>query len=61
MPGKVFVAAFLLFMLAFFLLAVLFNFYPPAANSWLTGIGVIAYIALAFLVVQRVARGAKQR
>ena len=56
MPGRVFVTAFLLFMLGFFCLAVLFNFYPPAGNSWLTAIGVIAYVAASVLIVRRAAR-----
>lgn len=56
MTGKTFVTAFLLFMLAFFLLAVLFNFYPPAANNWLTLLGIAAYAGIAVLIVRRVAR-----
>jgi multisubunit Na+/H+ antiporter MnhB subunit len=56
MPGKVFVTAFLLFMLAFIALAVLFNFYPPAANSWWTALGVAVYAAVSVLTVRRVAR-----
>ncbi|MBV9550221.1 MAG: hypothetical protein JO256_11180 [Alphaproteobacteria bacterium] len=55
MNGRVFVTAFLLFALAFFLLAVLFNFYPPAANNWLTLIGVAIYAAVAVLVVRKMA------
>jgi hypothetical protein len=56
MNGKTFVTVLLFVMLAFFLLATLFGLYPPAANSWLTVVGVIAYVAIAVLVVRRVAR-----
>jgi len=56
MKGKVFVVRFIFVALAFFLLAVMFNYYPPAANNWLTLLGVAAYVALAVLVVRKVAR-----
>ncbi len=56
MPGRVFVAGFLLVMLGFFLLAVLFNFYPPAGNSWLTLAGVALYAALSLWIVRKAAR-----
>mgnify|MGYP001605430212 CR=1 FL=1 len=56
MPGKVFVTALLCFMLLFILLVVLFNFYPPAANSWWTALGVAVYVAASVLIVRRVAR-----
>jgi len=35
MSGKIFVVSFVFVALGFFLLAVLFNWYPPAANNWL--------------------------
>jgi hypothetical protein len=56
MSGRVVVTAFLLLMLAFVLFAVLFGLYPPAANSWLTLVGVAAYVAAAVLIVRKVAR-----
>jgi hypothetical protein len=56
MKGKAFVAALLLLMMAFCGLAVLFNFYPPAANSWWTLLGVAVYAAGAALIVRKVAR-----
>jgi hypothetical protein len=56
MQGKVFIVGFLFVALAFFLLAVLFNYYPPAGNNWLTLLGVAAYVAFAVLVVRNVAR-----
>ena len=56
MNGRVFITGLLLVMLAFFLLAVLFNYYPPAANNWLTILGVAAYVAVAVVIVRRVAR-----
>jgi hypothetical protein len=56
MNGRVFITGFLLFMLAFFCLAVLFNFYPPAGNSWWTLLGVAAYVAGAAFIVCKVAR-----
>jgi len=56
MQGKVFVAIFLFVALAFFAFASLFMLYPPAANNWLTLAGFIAYVAIAVLVVRRIAR-----
>jgi len=56
MQGKVFIVGFLFVALAFFLLAVLFNYYPPAGNNWLTLLGVAAYVAFGVLVVRNVAR-----
>lgn len=56
MSGKVFVVGFLFVAVAFFALATLFMLYPPAANSWLTLVGVIVYVAVAAAVVRRVAR-----
>jgi hypothetical protein len=56
MNGRVFITGLLLVMLAFFLLAVLFNYYPPAGNNWLTLLGVAAYVAVAAVIVRRVAR-----
>ena len=56
MTGKIFVTASLLLMLAFVLFAVLFGLYPPAANSWLTLLGVAVYVAVAVLIVRKVAR-----
>jgi hypothetical protein len=56
MSGKIFVLCFLFVALAFFALASLFTLYPPAANNWLTLVGVVAYIIIAVLVVRRVAR-----
>ena len=38
------------------LLATLFNYYPPAANNWLTLLGVAAYAVIAVLVTRRVTR-----
>ena len=55
MSGKIFVVAFLFLMGAFCLLAILFNFYPPAANSIWTLLGVALYAALAIVVTRRVA------
>jgi hypothetical protein len=57
MTGKAFVTAFLFFMGAFFLLAVLFNLYPPAGNSLWTLLGVLLYAAIALWVTRKVARG----
>jgi multisubunit Na+/H+ antiporter MnhB subunit len=56
MNGRAFVVGFILFMLAFIVLAVLFNFYPPAANSWWTALGVAVYAAVSVLIVRGVAR-----
>jgi len=56
MQGKVFVAGFLFVAAAFFLLAVLFNYYPPAGNNWLTLLGVAVYVAVAVAIVRKVAR-----
>ena len=56
MQGKVFVVGFLFVAVAFFLLAVLFNFYPPAGNNWLTLLGLAVYVAAAVLVVRKVMR-----
>jgi hypothetical protein len=56
MSGKVFVLGFVFVALAFFLLAVLFNYYPPAGNNWLTLLGFAAYVAIAVVIVRRVAR-----
>ena len=56
MSGKVFVIGFLFAALAFFLMALLFNFYPPAANSPLTLAGLAVYAALAWLAIRRIAR-----
>jgi hypothetical protein len=56
MSGKVFVIGFLFVALAFFLLALLFNFYPPAANSPLTLAGIAVYGALAWLAIRRTQR-----
>ena len=56
MSGKIFVAIFLAVALAFFAFASLFMLYPPAANNWLTLVGFLVYVAVAVLVVRRVAR-----
>ena len=56
MSGKIFVVSFVFVALGFFLLAVLFNWYPPAANNWLTLVGVIVYVVGVVLAVRRVAR-----
>jgi hypothetical protein len=56
MSGKVFVTAFLFLAGAFFLFASLFMLYPPAANNWLTLVGFIAYVAIAWAVVRWIAR-----
>jgi hypothetical protein len=56
MNGRSFVMLFLFTAFGFFLLAVLFNFYPPAANSWLTLLGVAVYGAVAALTVRKAAR-----
>ena len=56
MNGKVFVVGFLFVAAAFFIAASLFMLYPPAANSWLTAVGAVAYLAVAVLVVRRIAR-----
>lgn len=56
MSGRVFVILFLFAAFGFFAVAVLFNFYPPAGNSWFTLLGVAAYVAIAVLVIRRVAR-----
>jgi hypothetical protein len=56
MQGKVFIVGFLFVAVAFFLLAVLFNFYPPAGNNWLTLLGVAVYVAVAVLTVRKVMR-----
>ena len=55
MSGKVFVTIFLFVAVAFFLFASLFMLYPPAANSWMTAAAAILYVAVAVLVVRRVA------
>ena len=56
MSGKAFVTGFIFFMLAFFLVAMLFNYYPPAANSPLTLVGIAIYALIAVLVTRRMAR-----
>jgi hypothetical protein len=56
MKGRAFVALFLFAAFGFFAVAMLFNFYPPAGNSWLTLLGVAIYVAVAALVVRKVAR-----
>lgn len=56
MNGRIVVAVLLLFMLAFVLFAVLFGLYPPAANNWLTLVGAAVYVAVAALIVRKVAR-----
>ena len=55
MNGRVFVALFLFAGFGFFAVALLFNFYPPAGNSWLTLLGVAVYVALAAVIVRRIA------
>jgi hypothetical protein len=55
MSGKVFVTIFLFVAGAFFAFASLFMLYPPAANSWLTAVAAIAYLAIAVVVVRKVA------
>jgi hypothetical protein len=56
MNGKTVVTFFLFLMGGFILFAVLFGLYPPAANSWWTLAGFIAYAALALWVTRKVAR-----
>jgi hypothetical protein len=56
MNGKIFVAAFLFVAVAFFLFASVFTLYPPAANSWLTLVGFVAYVAFGVPFVRRIAR-----
>ena len=56
MKGKAVVTGFLFFMGAFILFAILFGLYPPAANSWWTLVGFLAYGALAVWATRRMAR-----
>lgn len=56
MSGKAFVTAFLFFCFGFFLLALLFNKYPPAGNSPWTLVALVAYAALAVWTTRRMAR-----
>ena len=56
MKGKAVVTGFLFFMGAFILFAILFGLYPPAANSWWTLVGLLAYGALAVWAPRRMAR-----
>jgi membrane protein implicated in regulation of membrane protease activity len=56
MNGKIVVTVFIFVAFAFFAFASLFMLYPPAANNWLTLAGFIAYVAVAVLVVRKVAR-----
>ena len=56
MSGRVFVVGFLFVALAFILLALLFNFYPPAANSPLTLAGIAVYGVAAWLAIRRTPR-----
>jgi hypothetical protein len=56
MNGKAAVTGFLFFMGAFILFAILFSLYPPAANSPLTLVGFLAYVALAVWMTRRMAR-----
>lgn len=54
MSGKRFVMILLMLMALFMGAAILFNFYPPAANSPWTLVGLVVALALAALVVRRV-------
>jgi len=54
--GKTVVTGFLFFMGAFILFAILFSLYPPAANSVLTLVAFLAYVALAIWTTRRMAR-----
>ena len=56
MNGKAVATGFLFFMGAFILFALLFSLYPPAANSWWTLAGFLAYAGLAVWVTGRMAR-----
>jgi hypothetical protein len=56
MSGKAFVTAFLFFCFGFFLIALLFNKYPPAANSIWTLIVFVLYVALAVWTTRCMAR-----
>jgi len=54
--GKAFVTAFLFFCFGFFLIALVFNKYPPAANSvWSLAVFVL-YVMLAVWMTRRMAR-----
>lgn len=54
--GKAFVSAFGFFCFGFFLLALVFNKYPPAANSPITLVIFVLYVALAVWTTRRMAR-----
>ncbi len=54
--GKAFVTAFLFFCFGFFLMALVFNKYPPAANSVWTLVVFVLYVALAVWTTRRMAR-----
>ena len=54
--GRAVVTGFLFLMGAFILFAILFGLYPPAANSWWTLAGFLAYGALAVWTTRRMAR-----
>ena len=56
MNGKAFVTAFGFFCFGFFLLALLFNKYPPAGNSIWTLVGFVLYVALAVWTTRRMGR-----
>jgi hypothetical protein len=56
MNGRIVVTGFLFLMGAFILFATLFGLYPPAANSWWTLAGFLAYLALAVWVMRKVMR-----
>lgn len=56
MNGRVFVTGFLFAAVGFFVLAALFTLYPPAANSYITLAGALAYLAVAVVVTRRMAR-----
>jgi hypothetical protein len=61
MTGRAFVTAFLFFMGAFFLMAVLFNLYPPAGNSLWTLAGLLVYAGIALWVTRKVVRSGNSR
>ena len=56
MNGRAVVTGFLFLMGAFILFATLFGLYPPAANSWWTLAGFLAYFALAVWLTRKAAR-----
>ena len=56
MNGRFFVALFLLVCATFILFALLFNFYPPAANSFWTLLGLAVWLVGGFWLARRLAK-----